>query len=213
MGTFADPGVDPVVYPGRRYPTGLIDVVRLADGRRVTVRPPLPQDCELQRRFVRGLSDEARYFRFLTSLQELPEAMAERFTAIDYRRHVALVATVFQGAGEAMVGEARYIVDDGDPAGSEFAVAVADGWQRRGLARLLLSRLIGHAASSGVRHMAGVTDAGNAALIALARRLGFAVAPMPEDGRLVQLARDLGLGDRLLAPCRGAHTATARPGY
>jgi acetyltransferase len=195
-GPVVDPLVDPVVDPGRRYPTALIDVVRLVDGRRVTLRPPLPQDCDLQRRFVRGLSDEARYFRFLTRLQELPEAMAERFTAIDYHRHVALVATVFQGAGEAMVGEARYILDDRDPAVCEFAVAVTDRWQRRGLARLLLVRLIGHAATSGVRRMAGITTAGNAAMIALARRLGFAVALKPEDSRLVQLVRDLPRRDR-----------------
>jgi acetyltransferase len=81
-----------VIDPAHRYPTHLIDVVQLANGSRVVVRPVLPQDAEMQHLFVRSLSDEARYFRFMTRLSELSEAMAERFTSIDYRSHVALIA-------------------------------------------------------------------------------------------------------------------------
>jgi hypothetical protein len=86
-----------------RYPTHLIDVVQLANGSRVVVRPALPQDCELQRVFVRTLSDDARYFRFMTRLSELSEAMAERFTSIDYRSHVALIVAIFAEAAETMM--------------------------------------------------------------------------------------------------------------
>jgi acetyltransferase len=123
-----------VIDPAHRYPTHLIDVVRLENASRVVVRPPLPQDRELHRLFVRTLSDEARYFRFMTKLSELSEAMAERFTSIDYRSHVALIATVFADAGETMIGDARYVIDEGGGAVCEFAVAVADackawGWR------------------------------------------------------------------------------------
>jgi hypothetical protein len=38
-----------------RYPVHLIDVVRVVDGSRVTIRPTLPQDAELQREFFRRL--------------------------------------------------------------------------------------------------------------------------------------------------------------
>ncbi len=34
-----------------RYPAELIDIVHIADGRRVTVRPILPQDTELLQSF------------------------------------------------------------------------------------------------------------------------------------------------------------------
>jgi acetyltransferase len=174
-----------------RYPTHLIDVVRLANGSRVVVRPPLPQDCELQRVFVRTLSEEARYFRFMTRLSELSEAMAERFTTIDYRTHLALIATVFADARETMIGEARYVVDEGSDAVCEFAVAVADAWQRMGLARTLLSRVAGHAAASGSRRIVGDTVSNNRAMLALANGTGFALARKREDGRLVRLVKDL----------------------
>jgi acetyltransferase len=185
-----------VIDPTNRYPTHLIDVVLLANGSRVVVRPALPQDCELQRIFVRTLSDEVRYFRFMTRLSELSEAMAERFTSIDYRSHVALIATIFSDAGETMIGEARYVVDEGGGAACEFAVAVADAWQRMGLARTLLQRLANHAATSGMRRMVGATVSNNSAMIALAKHTGFAVARKREDGRLVQLVKDLPACDR-----------------
>jgi acetyltransferase len=180
-----------VIDPVHHYPTHLIDVVQLANGRRVVVRPTLPQDCELQRAFVRSLSNEARYFRFMTRLSELSEAMAESFTSIDYHSHVALIATIFADASETMIGEVRYVVDGGGGAVCEFAVAVADAWQGMGLARTLLQRLANHAAASSIHRMVGDTVSSNTAMIALAKGTGFAVARKREDGRLMRLVKDL----------------------
>jgi acetyltransferase len=194
-----------VTYSLHRYPTQLIDVVHLAGATRVVVRPALPQDRDLQRAFVRDLSDEARYYRFMTRFRDLPEAMAERFTAIDYIGHVALVAELFTDAGATMVGEARYVVDTGDAAACEFAVAVADAWRGMGLARILLTRLADHAALCGIRRMSGDTIAANTAMIALAKRTGFAVARSREDGRLVHLVKDLAAGNHLTSFAGAAH--------
>ena len=65
-----------MTYAIHRYPTHLIDVVRLAKGSRVTIRPTLPQDAELQREFFLCLSAKSRYYRFMTGFNELPEASA-----------------------------------------------------------------------------------------------------------------------------------------
>jgi acetyltransferase len=197
-----------VIDPAHRYPTHLIDVVQLANGCRVVVRPPLPQDCELQHVFVRTLSDEDRYFRFMTRLSELSEAMAERFTTIDHRSHIALIATVVRDAHETMIGEARYIVDEGGGAVCEFAVAVADAWRGMGLARTLLQRLTHQAATSGIRRMVGDTVSTNTAMIALARSIGFGVTRKREDGRLVRLVKDLPVRDGSRMP-PGKHSGSA----
>ena len=61
-----------MTYTIPRYPVHLIDVVRVADGSRVTIRPTLPQDVELQRQFFRTLSAEGRYCRFMTPLPGAP---------------------------------------------------------------------------------------------------------------------------------------------
>jgi acetyltransferase len=174
-----------------RYPVHLIDVVYLANGRRVLMRPALPQDGELLRAFVQGLSSEARYFRFLTKFSELPQGIVDRFTRIDYQRHVALIAETVTRAGETMVGEARYVIDEQDPEIAEFALAVADDWRGMGLAGTLLERLVDHAASSGIRRIVGDAFATNTAIVTFAKRYGFTVTRSLGDSRLVRVVKDL----------------------
>src|SRR5215471_4197582 len=78
--------------------------MRTADGRAITIRPTLPQDRELQNEFFRSLSAESRHSRFMTWLKELPDSLAEQFASIDYRSHLALLAEVFHGGRETMIG-------------------------------------------------------------------------------------------------------------
>ncbi len=63
----------------------------LRDGTRVTIRPIGPDDAQREQAFVRGLSPESRYFRFMTTLRELSPEMLDRFTHPDPAREVALV--------------------------------------------------------------------------------------------------------------------------
>ena len=180
-----------MTYTIARYPVHLIDVVRLIDGSRITIRPTLPQDLELQREFFRSLSTEGRYRRFMVPLNELPEVVAQRFISIDYRSHVALLAEVFDDGREIMIGEARYVLDEHDPATSEFALAVADDWQGRGVGRVLLARLEREAAASGIRRMLADTLYDNKAMRALAASSGYTVKANREDARLVRLEKQL----------------------
>jgi acetyltransferase len=62
-----------MTYAIHRYPTHLIDVVRMANGSRMTIRPTRSQDAELQREFFLCLSAKRRYSRFMTWRNELPE--------------------------------------------------------------------------------------------------------------------------------------------
>jgi GNAT superfamily N-acetyltransferase len=180
-----------MTYTIARYPVHLIDVIRLIDGSRITIRPTLPQDLELQREFFRSLSTEGRYRRFMVPLNELPEVVAQHFISIDYRSHVALLAEVFDDGREIMIGEARYVVDEHDPATSEFALAVADDWQGRGIGRVLLARLECEATASGIRRMLADTFYDNKAMRALAASNGYTVRANREDARLVKLEKQL----------------------
>ena len=121
----------------QRYPTQLIDRWTLADGRRVTLRPVLPQDAELEQAMVRGLSREGRYHRYFAPIRELsPQALAA-LAQVDYRRHLALVVETFVDGEPLVVAEAQSVVAD-DGLRCEFAVVVADDWRRLGLATRLV---------------------------------------------------------------------------
>jgi len=180
-----------MTYTIARYPVHLIDVARIANGRRVTIRPTLPQDLELQREFFHSLSAEGRYRRFMSPLNELPETMAQRFISVDYRSHLALLAEVFDNGREIMIGEARYVIEERNPSNCEFAIAVADDWQTNGIGRALLARLERQAAASGIRRMIADTLYDNKAMRGLAASCGYAVGANCADARLVTLEKQL----------------------
>lgn len=177
-----------------RYPAHLIDRWTAADGRVVLVRPVLPQDDELAQVFVRRLSAESRYQRFLVGLTELPPALLTYLTQIDYTSHLALIAEIFKDGEEIQVGEARYVVDPSkDDAGrvAEFAIAVADDWQRMGVGGRLL-RGVEHAArAAGVTRLEGDVLRDNRRALDFMLFRGYTVGPNPEEARLVRVSKAL----------------------
>jgi acetyltransferase len=201
---------DATLYQIHRYPADLIDVVHLRGGRRVVIRPVLPQDAEITSAFFSNLPARARYDRFMAPLREVSPELVRRFTDIDYAGHLALVAEIFTDGRETVVAEARY-ARERDPRVAEFAVSVAEEWQGQGLASLMLGKLLSHAAAAGIERVVGETLLTNERMLHLARKAGFTSTPSPDVHGLVRLERSLapspatvGCGD---VPARtAAHT-------
>ena len=74
------------------YPARYEQVWPLRGGGEYTVRPIHPDDAQMLQDLMRRLSPESRYFRFVSSIEQLPPTMLARFTLIDYDREMALVA-------------------------------------------------------------------------------------------------------------------------
>ena len=74
------------------YPAELVRVRTLFDGSQVTIRPIRPEDAPMEQDFVRHLSPDSRYARFMGALKELPADKLKYLTDIDYEHHLALVA-------------------------------------------------------------------------------------------------------------------------
>jgi acetyltransferase len=189
-----------MLYQIHDYPADLIDVVRLSGGQRVLIRPVLPQDEALMSAFFSDLPARARNDRFLAAVPHLPAGLVKRFTNVDYESHVALVAEVFADGRETVVAEARY-ASGSDPAVAEFAVSVAAEWQDRGLASLLLCKLVRRAADAGITRMVGETLAANAKMLHLARKAGFAATPSADVRGVVLLEKALVSPRRGLSGC------------
>lgn len=192
--------------PNHRYPFDLVDVWHARDGSRVLIRPVHPQDLELAREFVRALSPESRYNRFHQPLNDLTPQMAKWATHVDYQRHMALIAVVYEDGRELEIGAARYVVRAADAETAEFAIAIADRWHGRGVAERLLRGLIAVAARRGIRWLEGDVLAGNRAMLGLARKLGFQAREPRRDARLVAVSRHVSARDAdavAQAPARG----------
>lgn len=160
------------------------------DGITVTVRPMGAEDADLEADFVRHLTDESRYMRFMVALRELPPAKLTHLTNVDGVSHVALIATVQREGREVPVGVARYVVD-ASGAGCEFAIAVDDAWQGSGVAGFLMNALIDTARARGLARMEGIVLATNLKMLKFARQLGFSLQPDPEDRKTVRVVRAL----------------------
>jgi len=173
------------------YPVHLIQDWQLPDGRTVTIRPIRPEDAELEQEFVKRMSDESKYYRFMDTLRELTQAMLVRFTQIDYDREMALVATMRGDDGKDIeIGVARYVTNpDGESV--EFALAVADDWQKHGIGRKLMTALIDCARAKGFRTVVGDVLSLNSKMFRLMTSLGFTIHPHPEDPAVKRVVKPL----------------------
>jgi acetyltransferase len=161
----------------------------LAGGGEYIVRPVHPDDATMLQDFVRSLSPESRYFRFVSSMQELPATMLSRFTLIDYDREMALVALVTEEGTDAqgnaventrIVGVSRYITNP-DRASCEFSLVVADEFKGRGLGSRLMLSIMDFAREKGLTEIEGLVLANNPNMLKLMKGLGFTVKSFPED--------------------------------
>jgi RimJ/RimL family protein N-acetyltransferase len=157
----------------------------LRDGRSVTIRPVHSADADAFAAAFARLSPEARYSRMMGSVRELSKAAVRQAVNPVAGRELALVAVAGVGQ-EAIVGGARYVLDDHDSC--EFAVAIADEWQRVGLASQLLRALIAHARERRLKSVYGYVLATNRGMLELAARLGFEIAAS-DEGPTVRLVR------------------------
>ena len=150
------------------------ETVTLKDGTQVIIRPIHPDDAEdLQATFQR-LSMESIYLRFLSFKKELPDEEARYLATVDYTTRMAFVAIASENNREIVVGVSRYAMDDpGNPEFAESAVVVEDGYQGRGLGKLLLWRLVNYAHARGIHILRGNLQVGNNRMLDLVRRSGL----------------------------------------
>ncbi len=176
------------IYP---YPVHLIQEWQMNDGKVVTIRPIRPEDADLEQEFVKSMSDESRYYRFMDTLRELTQTMLVRFTQIDYDREMALVAMITDDEGkEKQIGVGRYVVNpDGESV--EFALAVGDDWQKCGVGRKLMTALIDCARMKGYRAIVGDVLSNNSKMFRLMTSLGFTIHPHPEDTSVKRVVKPL----------------------
>jgi acetyltransferase len=178
----------PIVQP---YPSHLVQRLTLPDGTVATIRPIRPEDAGIEQEFVRKLSDEARYFRFRDVVRELSPRMLTQLTRVDYDRHLALIAVTGHGEREIQIGVARYVVD-ADRSRCEFAIVVADDWQRKGLGSRLMEALMAAARAAGMREMYGEVLAGNRKMLDFAARLGFQARVDESDPSVLRVEKSIG---------------------
>jgi GNAT superfamily N-acetyltransferase len=171
------------------------------------VRPIRPEDKRAVQRAFERLSDESRYMRFMTAVEELTDAQLRYLTDVDHHDHEALIA--FEPGGGDGVGVGRFVrVDGGD--GAEAAVTVIDDWQGKGLGTALCNLLAERAREEGIGRFTALILATNREMLDVLASLGPAKVISRDAGTIeIEVAiPEAGIGEHMAGVLRVAAGGT-----
>jgi acetyltransferase len=171
------------------YPAQWERTASTRDGVPFRIRPIRVEDENLDREFIIQLSPESRYRRMMNAMLVPTAEMLYHFVHVDYDRDMAFAALVGNPPEEQIVGIARY-AHDTTGSDCEFAVAVADAWQKRGVGTTLMQILLEYAHAHGIREVHGEILADNQRMIELARGLGMKLRYPPRSVGIVEATRE-----------------------
>ncbi|MCF8089394.1 MAG: GNAT family N-acetyltransferase [Desulfotignum sp.] len=156
------------------YPWQYESLGETVDGQPFFIRPIRPSDADLMIDHFHSLSSRSKYMRFFSPLKDLSRDMLIKLTQIDYDREIALVALFGNEQNQKMAGVCRIIVFP-DKTQAEFAIAISDDWQGKGIGSSLLTQCLKAARQMGIRRVMGLVLSENTQMLKLGRKLGFAI--------------------------------------
>jgi acetyltransferase len=171
----------------RPYPTQYDSLLALQDGFICRIRPIRPEDEPLMIRFHEKLSDQTVYMRYLEKLkldQRIAHERLARVCFIDYNREMALVALGGRNSQEEIVAVARLTKMHGVNQ-AEIAILIRDDFQRRGLGRGLLERLLQVARDENLTRVVAFIRTDNIGMQKLARRAGLLLDAASDPGLVI----------------------------
>jgi acetyltransferase len=179
--------------PGSRlailpYPRELERLERIRGFETAVLRPIRPDDAAaLDDLFARSTPEDTRR-RFFMPLRKLAPRQLVRMTQIDYDREMAFVLMARPGttAPAELIGVV-HLIGDPDNERGEFAILVRSDLHRRGIGRLLMTRLIDYARARGLSEIFGHVLRENVAMVGLCKGLGLRVADWPDEHDTVRV--------------------------
>jgi acetyltransferase len=170
-------------------PDALEETWCLHCGLPVLLRTIQPTDFALHKQFLYNCSQASIYQRFfqVAEHRKVTDQQIARYTNFDRTRELAIIA-VRHSTQDQELGVARLTQSENGIA--EFAVIVADAWQRQGLGRKLVEKIIEVAAQLHVRYLRGYVLSDNKAMLMLCHQLGFKVRWLMGEG-MYQVQMDL----------------------
>jgi acetate---CoA ligase (ADP-forming) len=183
------------------------DVV-VRDGSTVCLRPAEERDLDPLLQFLRSLSPESLYYRFL-GLPSLDAARVRALTTADGGAAASLIAE----SGGRIAAFAGFYKDDKSVDRAEVAFAVSDALQGHGIGTRLLERLASIARDQRISTFDAYVMGDNHRMLDMFRDSGFAVTTRLEDGVshvIVSLSLTERFADKSAARSRLAATASMK---
>jgi len=132
------------------YPKEYIKTFKTEKGKKIKLRPIKPEDEPLEAEMFRNFSKETERFRFFRTIKEITHELLIRYTQIDYDREIAIIAETEEGGKKKMTGVVR-LIEDPYRNNAEFAIVVADPWQKQGIGNKLTDYILEIAKDRGIK--------------------------------------------------------------
>ncbi|MCH8859496.1 MAG: GNAT family N-acetyltransferase, partial [Proteobacteria bacterium] len=161
----------------RPYPTRYEANWTLKNGEAVSLRPIRPEDEPMMAAFHETLSERTVYYRYFHPLKldvRVSHERLMRICYIDYDREIALVAIhkCHKTKESEIIGVCRLIKEHGANMG-EFAIAVSDPWQGKGLGTEFLRHLLMIGQEEGLDRLECKVFPENQGMLAVCNKLHF----------------------------------------
>jgi predicted CoA-binding protein/L-amino acid N-acyltransferase YncA len=156
----------------------------LRDGSTATVRVAQMADSPAVVEFYRTMSPESRRRRFFSESKPGLDMIESLCDSSDPRKLMTLLVSRVTDGADRIIATGSYIAHNETTA--EFAVAVDDAFQGKGIGALILERLSVLAVNNGFVHFLAITNPNNQAMLETFRNSGFDLREQFKDG-LVQI--------------------------
>ena len=164
------------------YAAGFRARAVLRDGTAVCVRAIRPDDKGRMRIAFERLSPQTVYKRFFYHMTDLTPGALRDATELDFRDHVGLALTVGDETSERLIALGQFVRVAPGAHCAEVAFIVADDYQHRGAATLLLQHLVHLARGLGIREFLALVLEDNRDMLEVFENSGLRLRRGFEDG-------------------------------
>jgi acetyltransferase len=163
------------------YPKEYITHFTMNNKEKVVLRPIRPEDEPLEAEMFTHFSKETQRHRFFRQIKDITHELLHRYTQIDYDREIAIVAELTEDKVKKMIGVVRLIADPYNET-AEFAIVVADPWQKLGLGSKFTEYVLQIAKDRGIKKIYAKFLPDNDVMIKMFERSGFVITLNKEIG-------------------------------
>jgi len=165
------------VYPLR------MEEKKVIDGRQVTFRPAKPVDDRMIQEHFYEMDEKDVKTRFFNLRRNFYREDMENMFQVDYKKNLSIVAVTGEVGFEKLAGLGMYALEQGTVA--EVAFSTAKEWQGKGVASVILNKLVEAAREHGITGLIAYVLANNTAMIKLFKKLPYEVKAMFEGETVV----------------------------
>lgn len=151
--------------------------VPLSDDLVIGIRPIVASDPELVTETFADMSDQSRFQRFFSPVDELTSHDMKYLTEMDGSNRFAWAAQV----GDRPVGVARYVRFADEPHAADVAIGIADEFQHRGIGNALVRCLGPVAGLVGIEEFSFDVLPSNSPMLNLLRSINVTIS---NDGQI-----------------------------